>query len=531
MFSARYLIIIIYLLFQFIYITFSEIPKTLDECNTNLDTILDKMEIENIRNMKEDSLITLHFGLGLYIRNNWIRGNSKNELIEYFEKKEIFHPDDISFIIINNYWHYLHHLTYNLENDIARVKKNWQEIIINDVENKINQENTENYLKDKMIEIEFINKDVPFIQFPSRKNDPLEFCNDIIQYKDGFIINSISTQPGVDIEVDYNFFYFDFNRNILYKISTSEFDLIESIIIHNEVLYASGKKNGKTHIIQYKDLVVKKIPNTIHNTKNEIGKDSWVKLAIFDTELFAFEKNKLSVLKENRWLPKVEFNIDSFLVSNKCEIRESVIPTENIRIQDKLYFIQEILQGRDCLLLSLDIKSNNGLSEIFTKYNLKDNYQKIIDNYYLTTDNSVLITGTCIGENMLLEEINNDLKVYIYQEKFKSKLFNDIQITPKLAFKEDSVICLICDNGIFKIENNKLIPILRYQIIEELIPTGDGHFYHFTFQPRSLIKISENKYIIGGLYGGIYLFDLKNYSIECLDDFKYPIKKIDIFKN
>jgi hypothetical protein len=179
----------------------------------------------------------------------------------------------------------------------------------------------------------------------------------------------------------------------------------------------------------------------------------------------------------------------------------------------------------------LDIKSNNGLSEIFTKYNLKDNYQKIIDNYYLTTDNSVLITGTCIGENMLLEEINNDLKVYIYQEKFKSKLFNDIQITPKLAFKEDSVICLICDNGIFKIENNKLIPILRYQIIEELIPTGDGHFYHFTFQPRSLIKISENKYIIGGLYGGIYLFDLKNYSIECLDDFKYPIKKIDIFKN
>ncbi|HAY3552825.1 hypothetical protein KRE47_07910 [Elizabethkingia meningoseptica] len=81
------------------------IPKNLYECNVELDRLVnteDKKELIKIDNYLEFN----HFGLGMWIRNNWgINGGSR--LLKYFHDrnigKEVFGNDTISGIIIEQY--------------------------------------------------------------------------------------------------------------------------------------------------------------------------------------------------------------------------------------------------------------------------------------------------------------------------------------------------------------------------------------------------------------------------------------------
>jgi len=83
------------------------IPKNLEECFLELNKILKPKDIETIKNLKsKDDLSLYHFGLGMWLRNNWgLWGGSR--LQQYFFKKGIDHPDNISGIILSYYYDWL----------------------------------------------------------------------------------------------------------------------------------------------------------------------------------------------------------------------------------------------------------------------------------------------------------------------------------------------------------------------------------------------------------------------------------------
>jgi TonB family protein len=64
--------------------------------------------LDVIGSMNESELIQLHFTYGLWIRNNWLRGNQKPELIEYFKAKGYVEPDGMSGTLIHELWRNLH---------------------------------------------------------------------------------------------------------------------------------------------------------------------------------------------------------------------------------------------------------------------------------------------------------------------------------------------------------------------------------------------------------------------------------------
>ena len=84
------------------------IPRNIEECFHQLDTMLSASERNTIRNYSSrEKTIDLHFGLGMWLRNSWgLWGGSR--LQTYLFKRGIKHPDDMSATILEFYWDYLH---------------------------------------------------------------------------------------------------------------------------------------------------------------------------------------------------------------------------------------------------------------------------------------------------------------------------------------------------------------------------------------------------------------------------------------
>ena len=68
-------------------------PKTVDEAVNRLLNVLTEENIEKIRHMKKDELFQLHFGLGLWIRNNFGIFQGNNGLLEDCAKYAQAHAD------------------------------------------------------------------------------------------------------------------------------------------------------------------------------------------------------------------------------------------------------------------------------------------------------------------------------------------------------------------------------------------------------------------------------------------------------
>ena len=84
------------------------IPRNLEESFHVLDTMLSAKNIQLIRSLPErDAMSQFHFGLGMWLRNNWgLWGGSR--LQQYFLQRGVEHPDNMSGILLEYYYDYLH---------------------------------------------------------------------------------------------------------------------------------------------------------------------------------------------------------------------------------------------------------------------------------------------------------------------------------------------------------------------------------------------------------------------------------------
>jgi len=83
------------------------IPADLNDCFKEIDSFWTDSIKTQVRKMTEDEFTAnAHFGIGMWMRNNWrLWGGSR--LSKYFNVLGIFHPDDMSCIILTSYQRYL----------------------------------------------------------------------------------------------------------------------------------------------------------------------------------------------------------------------------------------------------------------------------------------------------------------------------------------------------------------------------------------------------------------------------------------
>ncbi len=104
------------------------IPKDLDDCFKQLNVLIIDFDKNIIKVVKEEELISnYHFGLGMWLRNNWqLWGGSR--LSYYFNDMGIYHPDDISGIILTSYHRQLKGEDIKLEEQIKHYQDYWIEM-------------------------------------------------------------------------------------------------------------------------------------------------------------------------------------------------------------------------------------------------------------------------------------------------------------------------------------------------------------------------------------------------------------------
>jgi hypothetical protein len=100
-------------------------PTTIDECMIALTEVLGKEDQEEIVKMAKDDLITLHHGLGRWIRNNWDLW-AGGSLKDHMTSLGFMHPDDMSQSIIVEYWNRMNHKPSDLEANIQHYKEFWE---------------------------------------------------------------------------------------------------------------------------------------------------------------------------------------------------------------------------------------------------------------------------------------------------------------------------------------------------------------------------------------------------------------------
>ena len=101
------------------------IPKDLPDAFAELDRMLTKEFRGYFANSPMADTIKYHLGLGMWLRNNW--GLWSNErLSKYFAEIGIYHPDDMSCIILDSYWRYLNGADPCLQEQVQDYQEYWR---------------------------------------------------------------------------------------------------------------------------------------------------------------------------------------------------------------------------------------------------------------------------------------------------------------------------------------------------------------------------------------------------------------------
>jgi hypothetical protein len=107
-----------------------DLPGNLEEAIDHFERTWSQSEIDSFRNTSEkDVILDLHSGTGHWIRNTWIYGKRDTALTNYFSSLGIYHPDDISSIILTSLHRKLNNKDINLKEQVERCQNYWQLIL------------------------------------------------------------------------------------------------------------------------------------------------------------------------------------------------------------------------------------------------------------------------------------------------------------------------------------------------------------------------------------------------------------------
>jgi hypothetical protein len=388
-------------------------------------------------------------------------------------------------------------------------------------QNKNGEENSdEPKILKAITPLNYVDVNAKTIKIPKRKYDSPFFCNEIIPYRNGFIINSItSSRAGRTI---------DFS---LKKVSISNADTIEAIVSSGSTLYYSFIKNGKRQIDYIQgNLTQSLVSEASTDIRNDIDTSKWIKLGLENGKLFILSPNALFEYSGEEWKRLVNYSLDDFYI-NRMRYRRSMsmLPTKNIIIKNSsVYFLQEVVQDRTCNLFRLNI-SNGAIDNYFSTLDYNDNYLKQVNDFTFLDDGSLLVSSSrLIGNNMLINTKGEKVNVWVFNNAIATTNGVKIEVPITTALNSGDTLILASSKGLYLKYFDTIQPLCYFENSHQAIKEKHEQI-DFPFEPRSIFKVAYNNFIVGGMWGGLYQVDILNNKLTCLDDINYDkIKTIDL---
>ncbi len=105
--------------------SFSNYPCTIDSTILTFFHNWNDSLTYNFKNIPDTSLANINHGIGRWLRNNYGLW-SRTCLVDFFWKKGIFHPDDISAIILTSYHRFLNDKPLDIDGQVKMYQSFWK---------------------------------------------------------------------------------------------------------------------------------------------------------------------------------------------------------------------------------------------------------------------------------------------------------------------------------------------------------------------------------------------------------------------
>lgn len=118
---------LVLLSFVAVALAYEPIPNTLEEAYRSLDASLKQADrLEFMQRPEREAVLEAHFGVGLYIRNQWLR-SGKSALVKVLHEKGAQSFDDMSSMILHSYWRHSNGKPIQLDEQGSCYRKWWSE--------------------------------------------------------------------------------------------------------------------------------------------------------------------------------------------------------------------------------------------------------------------------------------------------------------------------------------------------------------------------------------------------------------------
>ena len=102
------------------------VPKDLSECFVQLNKLLsDSLKVKAKALNEKEFTARMHLSLGTWMRNNWGLWQG-SRLSRYFNKKGIYHPEDMSGVILTSYYRHLNGRDIDFNEQVIYYQNYWK---------------------------------------------------------------------------------------------------------------------------------------------------------------------------------------------------------------------------------------------------------------------------------------------------------------------------------------------------------------------------------------------------------------------
>ena len=317
--------------------------------------------------------------------------------------------------------------------------------------------------------IEFNNRDAPRLKLPKRKYDSPLFVTELIPFRSGYIVNSISSSRGAAVEFCYNFFYINLTDNRLTKIKLEELDTIHSVVADKNIVYAAGKKGDRFRIIRYSEMGIRELSFDPGIDSIIQRKYNWIGFGLDKNELVALFNNGIARYRADHWNYLPEYSLETILAESGRVSKRWLMPTENIRVRgNKIFFNYEVTQDRRSNLFEIDLQKPGEVSDFFHKYRLSDNTLKEIDSYIIGSDGRLYVSITRLMVNsIVLCASDTSISTLILNGQLKNNVNGDTPIDAHCMVEDATGKLIFANNGVFEWKKDTILPLLFWDNVSQ----------------------------------------------------------------
>lgn len=470
------------------------VPKTLEEALATLQRAGSGEFLAQMRNVDETTPILFHEGLGRWMRNHWGLWDH-GPLYRDLERYGLHHPDDMSGVILTSFWRRQHGRPLDIPDQVRRYEEFWQESRRRQAEEAERAKRASAKIRSMMLGLTTPPVNVPTLKLATRKTDGLR-----TRYAAKFRNGVILTVREYEAQERLQPYFLDPKAGVMSAIRLPELDVIRSAVVIGRTAWFVGDKRGGPVLVSVDRSARAVVPLPRADQTPQLGIDGEHLLAVYSRTIYRRAAARWALVYEGATLPW-----------------SGPPPT---RVGSGIYFRDEGRGENDKRLWWLDLSApTKGLishdKDVGVVGSDGPRWEDSPSHVFAPDGTMWLTVGNHMNGWSLLKRLpSGEYRAAIVHGRlaYGGHLMEDEARRQPLrvsavAFGEAGELIAAGNSGLYRLVSKELVPLALFQNTHQEIRDSYG-VGMWDWDPSELLQLDDQRYLIAGLWGGVYVVDL-----------------------